>query len=111
MINFSIAIESIENFKSPENFFLYLTPEEIKNKQKISLVGKIALKKAFFDCIKKEERNFKKIEVKNLVSGRPYIEIKDKKIKEKLKDKKFSFSISHTKDLAVAVFLIYDGKD
>ncbi len=107
MINFSIDIESLSEFKLPSTFKFFLTEDEMKNKNQISLVGKVAVKKAFFKAvgIKKE---YKKIEVKKANSGRPYILIKDEEIKEKLKNRKISISISHTKDIAVAVCLIYD---
>lgn len=107
MINFSIAIENLDDFKSPKDFLFFLNPSEMKNKNRISFVGKIALKKAFFNSLK-EKINFKKIEVKNSISGKPYIEIKDERIKEKLKNKKVSVSISHTKDLAIAICFIYE---
>lgn len=107
MINFSIEIESLSEFNSPIKFNSYLSGDEIKNKNKISLLGKIALKKAFFKAlgIRKE---YKKIEVKKTDFGRPYILINDKKIKEKLKNRKICASISHTKDIVVAICLIYD---
>lgn len=63
-------------------------------------------KKAFFKTIGLKE-DFKKIEIRNLKSGRPFVEIKDKELKKVLKDKKISLSISHTKDIAVAVCIIY----
>lgn len=107
MFNFSIEIESLDNFKEPARFLHFLTEREIKDKKNpSSLIGKIAAKKAFFKTIGLKE-DFKKIEIRNLKSGRPFVEIKDKELKKVLKDKKISLSISHTKDIAVAVCIIY----
>jgi phosphopantetheine--protein transferase-like protein len=107
MINLSVDIESLSNFKKPSDFLSFLSKDELKNKNKISLLGKIALKKAFFETlgIKKE---YKKIEVKKANSGKPFIVIKDEKIREKLKNKKISISISHTKNIAIAICVIYE---
>ncbi|MCM8771479.1 MAG: hypothetical protein NC926_08515 [Candidatus Omnitrophica bacterium] len=107
MFNFSIKIESLENFKNSQNFHFFLSKEELKVKNPVSLLGKVALKKAFFDCLKLNNE-FKKIEIKKLKSGRPAIKIKDPKLKKKLRNKKITFSLSHTKDLAVAICLIYE---
>lgn len=107
MLNISIDLESLNNYKKPAEIISFLSQNEIRNKNLISLVGKIAVKKAFFKCLGIDE-NFKKIEVKNLPSGKPYIEIKDEKLKKKLLNKKIDISISHTKDIAVAICLIYE---
>lgn len=108
MLKFSIDLESIEDYKKPAQIFSFLSNDEIENKKNIlSLLGKIAAKKAFFKSLGMDG-NFKKIEVRNNSSGKPYIEIKDEKLKERLKNKKIKISISHTKDLAVAVCLIYE---
>jgi phosphopantetheine--protein transferase-like protein len=107
MIDFSIDIESLSEFNSPSKFNHFLSEDEMKSKNQISLLGKVAVKKAFFKVIGIKEE-YKKIEVKKSDSGRPYILIKDEKIKEKLKNKKICVSISHTKDIAVAVCLIYE---
>lgn len=111
MFNFSIEIESLDNFKEPALFLNFLTEREIKEKKNPTfLIGKIAAKKAFFKIIDFQKNDFKKIEIRNLKSGRPFIEIKDKELKKILKNKKISLSISHTKDIAVAVCIIYDKK-
>ncbi|MCS7181415.1 MAG: hypothetical protein NZ891_08735 [bacterium] len=107
MFNFSIEIESIENYQNPANFLNFLSEEETENKNLISLIGKVALKKAFFKCLGIKE-DFKKIKIKKLTSGKPIIEIKDKTLKKILRNKKVSVSISHTKDIAVAICLIYE---
>lgn len=107
MLKFSIDLESIEDYKKPAQIFSFLSNDEIENKNILSLLGKIAAKKAFFKSLGMNG-NFKKIEVRNNYSGKPYIEIKDEKLKERLKNKKIKISISHTKDLAVAVCLIYE---
>ncbi|MCM8833189.1 MAG: 4'-phosphopantetheinyl transferase superfamily protein [Candidatus Omnitrophica bacterium] len=109
MINFSIHLESIDDFKNPARVYDFLSKSEIKNKNLISLIGKIAAKKAFLKCLGLKD-DYKKIEVKNSNSGKPYLEIIDKTLKKKLKNKKFSISISHTKNLAIAVCLIYERK-
>ncbi len=107
MITFSIDIEDIENFKNPARICDFLSINERKNKNLISLLGKIAAKKAFFKILDIEE-DFKKIEIKNSASGKPSIKIKDEDLKKKLKNKKIKISISHTKNLAIAICLIYE---
>ncbi|HOK56964.1 MAG TPA: 4'-phosphopantetheinyl transferase superfamily protein [bacterium] len=110
MLNFSIDLESLDEYKEPARVFSFLSEKESNNKSLISLIGKVAAKKAFFKCIGVNE-NFKKIEIKNSPSGKPYIEIKDEKLKEVLKDKRIEISISHTKNIAVAICLVYERKD
>lgn len=49
MFNFSIEIESLDNFKEPARFLHFLTEREIKDKKNpSSLIGKIAAKKSIF---------------------------------------------------------------
>ena len=108
MFNFSIDLVSLNDYKDPAIIEYFLSKSEKNKKNLISLIGKIAVKKAFFKCLGICNGDFKKIEIKNYPSGKPYIEIKDEKLKEMLKNKKIKISISHTKDLAVAVCLIYE---
>ncbi|MCM8809369.1 MAG: 4'-phosphopantetheinyl transferase superfamily protein [Candidatus Omnitrophica bacterium] len=109
MLNFSIDLESLRNYKDPAKVSIFLSKNEIKSKKNIiSLVGKIAAKKAFFKCIEDISADFKKIEIKNSRTGRPYIEILNDELKKKLENKKIDISISHTKDIVVAICLIYE---
>lgn len=107
MFNFSIELDSVNNFTSPADFLNYLSKQEIKNSNTISLIGKVVLKRAFFKCLGIKE-DFKKIEIKKLKSGRPIVKIKDRNLKKMFKNKKIVASISHTKDIAIAVCLIYE---
>ncbi|MCM8786335.1 MAG: 4'-phosphopantetheinyl transferase superfamily protein [Candidatus Omnitrophica bacterium] len=107
MLNISIDLESLNDYKDPRQIYTFLSENEIKNKSYISLIGKIAAKKAFFKCID-NNYDFKKIEIRNSSSGRPYIEIIDDELRKKFKNKKIDISISHTKDIAIAICLIYE---
>ncbi|MFN4226800.1 MAG: hypothetical protein ACK4F0_01485 [Candidatus Ratteibacteria bacterium] len=107
MLNISVDLESLNDYKKPDQIYTFLSETEIRDKSYISLIGKIAAKKAFFKCID-NNYDFKKIEIRNLPSGRPYIEILDDRLKKKLENKKIDISISHTKDIAIAICLIYE---
>jgi holo-[acyl-carrier-protein] synthase len=107
MLNFAIDLESLNDYKEPAKIFYFLSESECNNKSLISIIGKIAAKKAFFKSLGLDE-DFKNVEIKNGPSGKPYIEIKDEKLKKKLKNKKIEVSISHTKDIAVAVCIIHE---
>ena len=73
--------------------------------------AKEAVLKAFGDR-KNKLINWKDIEVKNVTSGRPVIDLKRsaKKLKNKLGIDDIILSISHTKDYAVAGAILLKGK-
>jgi len=94
--------------RSLESFF---TPSELKNSQNdlVNLAGKLAAKRAFFNAFEREQ-DYKKIEIKNLSSGKPVIKVLDADLKNEISNYEISISISHTKNIAVAFCLIYDKK-
>ncbi|MCM8761865.1 MAG: hypothetical protein NC905_03785 [Candidatus Omnitrophica bacterium] len=109
MIKLSIATRKLEDIEgSPERIDDFFTVAEQKN-CKITLAGKLAAKDAFLKniVVSKQYRFYKKIEINKQLSGRPFIKILDSHLSQKLSGYKVSLSISHTKEEAVAICVLY----
>lgn len=107
MIKLTIETKKIGDIeKLPvENYF---GEQELKG-SKINLAGKLAAKEAFLRNIgiSSPEKFYKKIEIDKTSSGRPFIKIIDTALSKKLSKYRFSISISHTKEEAVAICILY----
>ncbi|MCM8820426.1 MAG: hypothetical protein NC932_00530 [Candidatus Omnitrophica bacterium] len=109
MIKLSIETRKLEDIeRANERIDDFFTADEKKN-SKITLAGKLAAKDAFLKNIgmAQSSRLYKKLEIDRMPSGRPFIKILDSKLSQKLSGYKVSLSISHTKQEAVAICVIY----
>lgn len=109
MIKLSIETRKLEDIeKHSERIDDFFTINEQKN-SKITLAGKLAAKDAFLKNIgiSCPYKFYKKIEIDKTLSGRPFIKILDNKISRKISNYKTSICISHTKEEAVAICVLY----
>ncbi|MCM8760477.1 MAG: hypothetical protein NC832_02015 [Candidatus Omnitrophica bacterium] len=109
MIKLSIAIRKVEEIeKDCKRIEDYFTDVEQKE-SKITLAGRLAAKDAFLKNIgiTQRDRLYKKVKIDRMPSGRPLLKILDSNLSQKLSGCKISISISHTKQEAVAVCVVY----
>lgn len=115
MTRLSIGIQSPCDIKELSVFQrreLFSPSETSFCKNAVTLAGNLAAKKAFLSCL--DIRNgqavpfYPLVEVKRSPVNRPFIEIRDSSLREKIGDRSISLSISHTRDIAVAVCIIYN---
>jgi len=109
MIKLSIETKKLEDIeKLSEKIDIFFTERE-KNSNKITLAGKLAAKDALLrSCgISKPIKFYKKIEIDRMPSGRPFIRVLEPELFKKLSRYKSSVSISHTKEKAVAICILY----
>ncbi|MCX8082307.1 MAG: 4'-phosphopantetheinyl transferase superfamily protein [bacterium] len=109
MIKHSIEIKKLEDIKTISKKIDNIFTEEEQKSNKITLTGKFAAKDAFLKNIGivPSERFYKKIEIGKMSSGRPFIKILDTNLSNKIAGYKISLSISHTKEEAVAICILY----
>ena len=69
------------------------------------LASRFAAKEAFAKAVNLQKLSWHDVEVRNMESGRPFLNIEEK-LKNKLKIKSVSISISNIKELAVAVVVV-----
>ena len=69
------------------------------------LASRFAAKEAFAKACNIQKLSWRDIEVRNLPSGKPFLNIKEK-LKSRLKIKSIDMSISNIKELAVAVVVV-----
>ncbi len=112
MIKLSIEIKKLDEIESlaPGRLNGLFTPEELSESNSITLAGKLAAKTAFLrnaglscSC-----EHYKKVEIGKSLSGRPFVKVLDTPLCTKIHDFKTSVSISHTKDTAIAVCILYN---
>jgi len=112
MIKLSIEIKKLEEIEGLEPGRLngLFTEEELSHSNSITLAGKLAAKTAFLRNagLSRSSEHYKKVEIGKTVSGRPFIKVLDTPISDKISDFKTSVSISHTKDTAIAVCVLYN---
>ena len=109
MIKLSIETKKLEDIeKVSEKIERFFTEQE-RSGSKITLAGKLAAKDAFLKNIgiAQPGRFYNKIEVDRMPSGRPFIRVLEQKLSRKLSGYRSSISISHTKDEAVAICILY----
>jgi len=113
MIKLSIETKKLEEIEvlSPHLLDCLFSIEELSRSNNITLAGKLAAKTAFLRNagLSVFSEHYKKVEVRKTPSGRPFIKILDTPLSEKIKGLKTSISISHTKDTAIAVCILYNG--
>ncbi len=110
IINIGTDIEDVSRFENLDTKVLnrLFTEEELKycgtKKNKAPhLAVRYCAKEAVFKALPFDKIAFKKIQVLNDKSGAPIVTVKDKRAK----DLCFKISLSHTKNLAQAVVLVY----
>ncbi|MCK9267032.1 hypothetical protein M0P98_09245 [bacterium] len=113
MKRLSLEVQTISEIVKLSDFqkSKFFTFFEIVDSNNISLAGKLAAKKAFLKCLECDKSGYlpyDKIEVKRPVGKRPSIEVSDSLLLEKLSNQKISLSISHIKDIAIAVCIVYN---
>lgn len=69
------------------------------------LASRFAAKEAFAKAVNLQRLSWRYVEVRNLPSGKPFLNIKEK-LKNELKIKSIDISISNIKELAVAVVVV-----
>jgi phosphopantetheine--protein transferase-like protein len=111
MIKISIETKRLEEIEvlSSQQLDNLFTKEELSCSNKTTLTGKLAAKTAFFrnaglSCFTED---YKKVEVGKKSSGRPFLNLLDTSLSEKVSGFKTAISISHTKDTAVAICILY----
>ena len=110
IINIGTDIEEVSRFENLDSKVLnrLFTAEEIeyccskKNKAE-HLAVRYCAKEAVFKALPFDKIAFKKIQISNANSGAPIVTVKDKRAK----DLCFKISLSHTKNFAQAVVLVY----
>lgn len=111
MIKLSIETKKLEEIEglAPGRLNGLFTQEELSRSNNITLAGKLAAKTAFLRNagLSRFSEHYKKVEIGKTPSGRPFIKILDAPLSEKISDFKTSVSISHTKDTAIAVCVLY----
>lgn len=96
--------KSVERAKSlKQRLFTKHELEYCKNRPIEHLASRFAAKEAFFKAGNIKNLPWKDVEVKNLKSGKPIINLSKK---EKLKYRNIEVSMSHTKENAIALVLI-----
>ncbi len=112
MIKLSIETKKLEEIErlEPQRLKGLFTPEELSRSNKITLAGKLAAKTAFLRNagLSGLSEHCRKVEIGKAPSGRPFIKILDTPLSEKISEFKTSVSISHTKDTAIAVCVLYN---
>ncbi|GEM_PF-921453 len=112
MIKLSIEIKKLEEIEglAPGRLNGLFTPEELSGSNGITLAGKLAAKTAFLRNagISRSCEHYKKVEIGKSLSGRPFVKVLDNPLCAKISDFKTSVSISHTKDTAIAVCVLYN---
>ena len=110
IINIGTDIEEVSRFEKLDKKVLnrLFTEEELKysgaKKNKAEhLAVRYCAKEAVYKALPFDEIAFKKIQVLNDKSGAPQVTVKDKRAK----DLCFKISLSHTKNFAQAVVLVY----
>lgn len=116
MIQLSIGIKTLSDVAGLSSCRRreVFTPEEISGSSSLTLAGKFAAKQAFLKSLGISPPFYplyKHIEIKNTPLNRPFIETRDRTLLDKLKGRKISVSISHTKEIAVAACLLYGSKE
>ncbi|HNS33132.1 MAG TPA: 4'-phosphopantetheinyl transferase superfamily protein [bacterium] len=113
MTRLSIEIQNLSDIKKltgPQRDEIF-TSGELFGSSELTLAGKMAAKKAFLKCLGMLSANnipYNRIEVKRSSGRRPFIETSDTLLLKKFTGRKISISISHTKDIAIAVCILYN---
>ena len=116
MTKLSIDLQALSEIKqlSASQKAEIFTIFELSDNNDLTLAGKLAAKKAFLKCLSISTKYYAtlypNIEIKRLDSGRPFIETSSPLLLKKLSKHKISISISHTKDIAIAVCIIYNKR-
>jgi phosphopantetheinyl transferase (holo-ACP synthase) len=112
MIKLAIETKKIEEIEDlePHEIKGIFTTSELSHSSNITLAGKLAAKAAFLRNAGFSDfaEHYKKVVVDKTFSGRPFLKIFDASIMGKISDFKTSVSISHTKDTAVAICILYN---
>lgn len=110
IINIGTDIEEVSRFKNLDKKVLnrLFTEEELKysatKKNKAEhLAVRYCAKEAVFKALPFDKIAFKKIQISNANSGAPKVTVKDKRAE----NLEFKISLSHTKNFAQAVVLVY----
>ncbi len=111
MIKLAIETKKIEEIESlePHEIKGIFTTSELSHSSNITLAGKLAAKAAFLRNAGFSDftGHYKKVVVDKTLSGRPFLKILDAPIMEKISDFRTSVSISHTKNTAIAICILY----
>ena len=109
-----IEVERIKKvFENHKERFLkrVFTENEIKKFDILELAGKFACKEAVIKALGgRFGLKWTDIEILNNERGKPFVNTENQKLKKILKNRKIEVSISHIKELAVAICVIYESK-
>ena len=109
MIKLTIETKTLKDIERHlEDLDSFFVAKELKG-NKITIAGKLAAKDAFLRNIGISNlcKFYKKIEIDKTLSGRPFIRVLDTNLYKKFSEYKTSISISHTKEEAVAICVLY----